>query len=275
MTEPNQKIIATWHDRDKRVLYAAFGLKFPKHPKNADPYLKIKDFKAEDFPALMETIYVNQRVIGVNNLIGDAEMDILVNYLGDEFPDFNVIEITCALMMASAGHLNIAERDLQHYQSISPKFLNTILSSYRQYRLKIMARHDNEFADSEAVNNAKPAAAPTAAQLFETNKRLCLNNFDAFLVDGPLMYLDKVYDFLRDQKIYVANNAERHKFEEKAKDNLKLRAKKEAAVADILKSFNHGDGRGINAVITEAKKLAVMAFFTKHQANPNGFLQLF
>lgn len=216
-----------------------------------------------------------QRLIGVTNLIGNYEMEALLNYLGDEFADFNTIEINCAINLAMAGHLGIDERSKIHFNSFTPLFLSTILSAYRSYRLKIVANHNNEFANAEATKTIIIVTEPTPAEKFEAAKRSCINAFENFITDVPVAYMDKIYDQLNEYKIYTASREEQEKFEAKARENIDFRAKKETHFADVLKQITGGTSQGFNSLISEAKKLAVKALFTKYANNKEAFYDLF
>lgn len=262
-TEPNKKIIATWLNRDKRVLYASFGLKYPQHPKHQPPYKKIGQFdESKDLQELEAALYVLQRSVGINQLLGDPEMERLITFLQDEFEDMNILELDCAINLANGGHLFV-EKDGQHYQNFTALWLKTILTPFRVYRLKLITKHNNEVAEMELKELAVPAEPISAEQLLEIDKKYIIGCYENFTNGIPLAFHYRIYDVLSRNNLIIVTRDEQQNFEAKARDNIRRRASKDERAKTLLSAIELMTDIGTDGLIREAKKLAVEAFFTK------------
>lgn len=225
-------------------------------------YKKIVDFgNGKDFTELEQGLYVIQRSIGVSQLIGEYEMERLMNFLMDEFDDFNLLEIDCAINLANAGHISVKENG-NPYGSFTPLYLAGILQPYRQHRLAIVAKHNNETNDMFLAENRAPAKEPTPEEIVQADKAMINTCYQSFLTGSPTFFLDKVYD--KAYGIY-SDLPYFNEFTEKAIEVLRLKSKKDKRVKEIIQAFDQRLDFGVKSVTLEAKKLAILSYFTQLQ----------
>lgn len=169
----------------------------------------------------MKLIYL-QRFVGINQLIGDPEMEMLKEFFVEFLADFSISEVDYAIKLAVADQLEVK---LDHWQNFSAKFLHPIFIKYRLLRAATTAKYF-EAADALLEKEVK-AAAPERAkeEQFLINKRFCEAAFENYKAKINVIGLYKVFDILWDLNLIPYTKQRMKQFETMALSDLKAAAR--------------------------------------------------
>lgn len=98
-------------------------------------YLKIRNFKVQNFNELAIKIIEWSKFLGLREPHDKKELGLLLAFLKNQYGDFTMPEISLAFELAMTQQLNID--NINHYQSFSAMYLSMILNSYREFRSDI------------------------------------------------------------------------------------------------------------------------------------------
>lgn len=184
--------------------------------------LKIADFKPQDFQNLEIKLITLQRFVGINQLIGDPEMEMLLEFLAEELKDFSITEIEYAIKLAVAGHI---EAKIDHWQAFTAQYLYPIFNKYRLLRSAVLNKYYT--AEDELVSKSIKIQKPqlTKEEDFLQKKRMCESAFDNYKLTIPVIGMPKVFDVLWDLNLIPYTAERMRSFEKIAASELKVAAK--------------------------------------------------
>lgn len=258
LKEPNPKIIATWQRHEKKTIEAWC--------QN-----KISDFEPEEFNELEVKLIRLQRFVGTSRLLGDDEMEDLIEYLSDEFPDFASDEIVNAVKLAVAGKLAVTDgrgREIgaEHFNEFGALYLQRILRPYQNFRGSIIRKYyDIEEQMRREAERAK-IKPPTEEQQWALRTSHAISCFDSYKNGGPMAGLHLVHETLLQAGLFPNEHEERfEKFKALAKQNVEIEARKGNTKAkSLLQIMQTSDILTNTASLEhEAKVLMVKAYFAE------------
>ncbi len=205
MTQPNEKIIHIWPNREKKII-------------NFHCEKKIANFTADDFAQLEVKLLILQRFVGINQLISDAEMEMLKEFLSEELNDFSISEIEYSIKLAVAGHI---EAKIDHWQAFTAQYLYPIFIKYRLLRSAVLSKYYAAEDSQRAIEAKANRPTQTEEELFLSNKKLCISAFDNFKLKISIIGMHKVFDILWELNLIPYTKEKMLQFEEMALAELK------------------------------------------------------
>lgn len=268
MTQLDKKIIATWPSREVKILEC--------HLRK-----KIADFSPKDFNKLEEKLLLVQRAIGVGQLIGDLEMEWLIESFTRELTDFSIEEILYAIELLSYDHLEVEKR---HFQAFTALYLNPVFAAYRKLRFSVLNKYYKAEDKIRELEIKTSTPGPTPEQVFLSKKNLTLSAFENFKSSITIMGLPQIFDFLWDLRLIPFDKNQMLNFEVLAALELKLLAKQGGIDRINYDSYcfylKHEKGGltnkknntqyetcrvGYNAIVNKTKECAVKKVFVDFQ----------
>lgn len=227
------------------------------------PYNKIANFEASDYKDLSKQLVSFQRTIGITTLLGDDEIDFIIDHLCDNFSDFNAIEIKLAYGLAVSSTIPVPEKHLEHYDALTAQYLTRLLVPYRQYRAKLLNLHADEEIKFVTKADVSTKPLPTPEQQLQKDKQFCIAAFNTFTETKLSFGLHKIYDILYKYNLLTFTDDRKAAFKQKAIERLKYKAKQDTRVKTVMQAFEKGATIGTTTVIQEAKKVATEVLFTE------------
>lgn len=250
MTEPDKKIIHDWPTHEKKTI-EAWCCK------------RICDFESADFNRLDAKLVMIQRFVGVKDFLSDPEMDMLIEYLTDEFPSYAIEEIEQAVRLAVANRLlSEAGKPLsEHYNEFGALYLTKILQAYASFRGKIVRKYQDgvlALIEADRLANQKPL---TPEQNRQNLISFAMAAFLSYKEGHPTIGLDRIYDFLKEENRIDITGERWAQFSETAKEALKMEAKRGDSLAKSIMQAIAIDESTNGTLIAKTKTLAVKDHF--------------
>ncbi len=264
---PNQKIIATWLERDKEAVYAHFGWGYPikKHATKAP---KISNFATnEDYQELHNNVIALQKYKGVYQLLGDFETERLVGFLKKEFRDFTVWEIWSAMDLAAAPDNPLK---LPHggrtFNEFNNDYFTRILAPYRIYRQTLLGKYNEVAAGGDQAGRDiypdQPKTKPETDLNFD--KQFCHSTFEAVVNNQAVAGLHIAYDILHKHGFIQFTKEREDNARRQAQENLRVNARKECRGGGPVQIYDIvGRSIDLNSLQLEYKRVAVRGFFNE------------
>ena len=120
--------------------------------------LKFRNYSSDQAEAIVKEFNKISLSVGVNEPLSFEDAEALTRFCMIEFKDFSLSEIFEAVSKYNAGKLDFKNGA---YQNLSHKFMGDILTSYRSYRNKALAKYKME------LENIKETVEPTEEELQE------------------------------------------------------------------------------------------------------------
>lgn len=255
LEEPDKKIIQNWLNHEKKTIKAWCQK-------------KISDFEEDDLRELEIRLIRLQRFVGTSRLLGDDEMEDLIEYLQDEFPDMATDEIDNAVKLAVAEKIVVTDArgrvmGAEHFNEFGALYLHRILKPYQNYRGSIIRKYYEGEEALRAAEKKKSTPAPTAEQLRVNAISHALSCFDSFSKEQPMAGLHLVFDTLQGEGLMKYDEARMQQFRDKAKENLEKEAKRGNTRAKSLLDVLKGSDIVSNSLDWDIKALAVKAYFSE------------
>ena len=156
---------------------------------------RINDFQSNDeLKPLIDLIGKWRFFIGIKEELSQEELFMNVNFIRENFSEFNLIDINQAINLSIKGALNV---DVEHYQSFTPLYISKILLAYKKYKGEVIfdiRDSINKIEDKPKQLSIKDRIALTRASLnvlFE--KRNDKNFYD---------YGNVTYDFIKKNNLF-------------------------------------------------------------------------
>jgi hypothetical protein len=204
-----------------------------------------------------------QKFVGLKTFLSDPEMEMLIEYITDEFPDFAIDEIDNAVRMAISGRL-LGENSKpisEHYNEFGALYLTKILKPYQHYRGSIIRKYNDavfHLLEEERIKNI-PKKTPEEERKATIN--FCLSAFDNFKNSIPTIGLDRVYDFLASEKKISVTHEKYKQYEEIALQTIKRESKRGNSHAQTILEAINNDESSNASLLAKTKTLAVKAHF--------------
>lgn len=224
----------------------------------------MSSFSGKEIALLEQELILIQKDVGVKQLLGDIEVERLIEKLLNEFEDFTIQEITHAVNEAVMGRLMFDGKpvDPNHYGEFGFMYLARILKAYQFYRGTIIRKYyDGE--EQLRIEDQKANAAPlTEDQKRDSARKLALSNFESFCEGRPTVALHLVYETLNQAGLMKFPEEKMKVFRETALQNTKREAVRgntsAKSIMEVLKRDN-----GTDPLDWQVKALAVKAFFSE------------
>ncbi len=183
---------------------------------------KIADFTNAEFNELEIKLITLQRFVGINQLIGDPEMDMLIKFFSEHLKDFSLNEIEYSIHLAVAGILDVK---IDHWQAFTAQYLYPIFQKYRTHRHYVLTKYYN--AEEKILEQEKQAAKPemTPEEKFLSEKELVSGAFENFKLKIAIIGMHRVFDILWDMRLIPYKSERMNEFEKVAAVELKTLAK--------------------------------------------------
>lgn len=218
--------------------------------------------------------------MGINQLIGDSEMEMLIEFMVENCPDLSIEEIGYSIKLAVAGHIEVK---IDHWQAFTAQYIYPILVKYRLLRAKISTKYYDELdkLTAKEIQEAKPELSKE--EVFLNNKKLCQVAFDNYKLKISVIGMHKVFDILWDLDLIPYKTERMNHFEVIAASELKSLAKDggldksiyEAYLYSLKSKIDLSDQKalkespvefnmklmGHNAIIFKTKEVAVRNIF--------------
>lgn len=222
LQQPNKKITATWPSHEQKVV-----------EYHCD--LKISDFKADDINLIEVELIKLQRTQGINQLIGDHEMEELIEFFLEQLKDFTLTEIKHAFRLKAAQLIDVQKRD--QWQVFTAGALMPTLIEYRKLRAEVLRKYFD--AEDKILEAEKEANKPklTKEQIFIINKQLCEAAFDNYKNKIPVLGLHKVFDILWELNLIPYTVEKMNSFELMAVKDIKSRANQDKEGKEIYHAY--------------------------------------
>lgn len=120
--------------------------------------LKFRNYSKDQAEAIVKEFNKISLSVGINEPLSFEVAEALTRFCMIEFKDFSLSEIFEAVSKYNAGKLDFKNGA---YQNLSHKFIGDILTAYRFYRNKALAKYKIE------LENIKEKVEPTEAELQE------------------------------------------------------------------------------------------------------------
>lgn len=204
-----------------------------------------------------------QKDVGVKSLLGDTEMERLLQKLRDEFGDFTTAEITHAVNEAIMERLFMDGKMVSaatHYDEFSFLYLSRILKAYQLYRGRMIRKYyegEEMLRKEELRANATPL---TPEQIRNRAFWHAANTFDSYKSEQPMAGLHLVYDTLIGIGLMKEQADDFARFIEEAKVIAKTDARKGSTSARMIMDQITQSGKD-DAIIDSAKIRAVKAYY--------------
>lgn len=209
MTQPDKRITATWPSREVKIISS--------HCAN-----KIADFTPAEFQELEIKLITLQRFVGINQLIGDAEMTMLIEFLAEELKDFSLEEIENAIKLAVAGHIEVK---IDHWQAFTAQYLYPIFCKYRLIRASVLNKYYNAEDKLRDIEKEKQKPMPSKEEQFLSDKRMCESAFENYKLTISIIGMYRVFDILWDLQLIPYKPEKMRQFEKMAAEELKAAAR--------------------------------------------------
>tara|TARA_R110002153_G_scaffold218036_1_gene370512 strand:- start:5196 stop:5915 length:720 start_codon:yes stop_codon:yes gene_type:complete len=177
-------IINSISKTDNEVLY--YTLNKPK---------VFKEYEQEDKRTLATYLIGICSILGIKEVPTQDHIKYLTNLLVEEMPNFTVQELNKALRMAMVGKLSV---DNNHYQSLTPMYLSSIVNAYKKHKLVVYKRYKQEL---DKVRREKTSIKPTDKEVIDTSINLINLEYEDYLVD-PDEYRDSDFRYTQYKYIY-------------------------------------------------------------------------
>ena len=101
----------------------------------------------------------------------------------------------CSILGIKVGKLSV---DNNHYQSLSPMYLSSIVNAYKKHKLLVYKRYKQEL---DTVRRETPSIKPTDKEVIDTSINLINLEYEDYLVD-PDEYRDSDFRYTQYKYIY-------------------------------------------------------------------------
>lgn len=247
MTQPDKRITATWPSREVKII--------EHHCGN-----KIADFSPTEFNELEIKLITLQRFVGINQLIGDAEMAMLIEFLAEELKDFSLAEVEYAIRLAVAGHIEVK---IEHWQAFTAQYLYPIFCKYRLLRNAVLNKYFDAEDKLRGIDAKKEAPVPTKEEIFLANKRMCESAFENYKLSISIIGMHRVFDILWDLQLIPYTPDRMKEFEKIAASELKAAARHGGIDKAIYEAYLYSLKSKIDLNDKEAQKKHPIEFETK------------
>lgn len=250
LTEPDKRIIHDWPVHEKKTI-EAFCQK------------KIADFESNDFNRFEAKLIMIQKFVGAKDFLSDPEMEMLIEYLTDEFHYYSIEEIEQAVRLAVAERIvsETGKSLAEHYNEFGANYLTKILKAFFNYRGTVVRKYYEGEAALIEADKLKQQKPWTDAEKRQINIRFALGAFENHKTASPTFGLDKVFDFLQNEAILEVAPEKWEQYRQTAMAALKHEAKRGNSIASsVLQTLNNNQNsnEGLTARI---KTLAIRAYF--------------
>ena len=263
MTEPDKRIIHDWPVHEKKTI-EAFCQK------------KIADFESNDFNRFEAKLIMIQKFVGAKDFLSDPEMEMLIEYLTDEFHYYSIEEIEQAVRLAVAERITSENGKslAEHYNEFGANYLTKILKAFFNYRGTVVRKYYEGEAALIEADKLKQQKPWTDAEKRQINIKFALGAFENHKTASPTFGLDKVFDFLSSEALLSIPPETWEKYRQTAMAALKHEAKRGNSTAvNILAAFNI-DQSSNGSIDARIKTLAVRAYFEQILAENKNLTEL-
>ncbi len=222
---------------------------------------KISDFTPQEFQELEIKLITLQRFVGINQLIGDAEMAMLIEFLAEELKDFSLPEVEYAIRLAVAGH--IGEVKIEHWQAFTAQYLYPIFCKYRELRFSVLNKYFDAADTLMGIDKKKAAPAPTKEEIFLSNKKLCESAFENHKLGISVIGMHRVFDILEELNLIPYTPERMKSFEVLAASELKACARHGGLEKTLYEAYLYSLKSKINLSDPEAKRKHPIEYETK------------
>lgn len=249
MRKPDQRIIQTWSEREKRIVDYYFEK-------------KVSEFVEEDFAALDRKINLWQGFLGVKDILLEHHIHELMEYIQEYFMDFSIMEMDLAIKLAVAKELHI--EDNQHYNNFGALYLSKVFVAYREYRGRTIVRY---FKHLDALVNEDKPKPNTEQQRILMNYTGSISLFTLFKNNKNIIDLGNVTFNYLDELGMIPFSSERRLALKKLStenyiSNLKKKSEKgESSMKDLIEAMVNNKKTEEEMLQYEYKKYALNVFF--------------
>lgn len=205
----------------------------------------------------------------MSRLLGDEEMDDLIEYLTDEFSDLSTEEIENAVKLAVAGKITIIngqgrEIGAEHFNEFGALYLQRILKPYQNYRGSIVRKYYEGQDALEAEEKEKNKPPRTAEEDRQAMIKLALSNFESFKAKEPILVgLHLVFDCLQAEGLCQYDETRMKQFKEAAIANANRGKRTDLSAAKSAGAIMQNNDLVSKSLQMDIKVLAVKAYFSE------------
>ena len=162
----------------------------------SNPPTKFRDYELKDKQELGVYLLAIAKFIGIKEPLDDYQRKGLVKMLCEQFPTFNIKELDIALNMGVAG--KFSNFDNQHYQSLSPMYISSIINEYKNYRGEVYNKYKRIKSNYE---RDLPTKTLTKKEQFVISLKLIENEYKDY-IENPEEYKETEFRLTQYKHIY-------------------------------------------------------------------------